>query len=463
MNKIPNVLRELEGAYNEALDLQERNRELEGKVSALEAIVTALKANHMNRKEKESELESQVKERDNRIRELEQRLNDIDMKRGVIYLVEIPEKDNPSLFKIGLTKDHFRMSRLLAYGPNRIELRLIEMPLYELMEYEQALKDAFRKTEGLTIAKGCEYFYGSREIATCAFDAFFVTMAGKIPTLQRVCFKKTLRRRNRGYLPEEVDDDKVDDDIPELPGDLRTKKVEIDWRAEFVPTTQNETYWSQYKGEDREVLVCAFERTKRVASAMEVPYDRVDRRFFEEYVLPRNVVHGFRTLLYTFGSTYSCNLERMQYKLRKLQEGKTEKDSNMELREWVVKKQYIVQLIGQQILETVLSTEEYNKVRTAFDDGNVSRKVVEKWVTDFLNSLSATEEKNLARLLNVQKLPKQKPLACANLFLKRAFDTTIIPVSSNANSKSKAYDRMKLDMTAWKRLITEFKSDILDE
>lgn len=243
-------------------------------------------------------------------------------------------------------------------------------------------------------------------------------------------------------------------ELPELPPNVKT----VEWRPEFVPSPKNERYWEQYEGEDKELLQTVYKRIVSIAKKMYIPPEKVTSDFFEGYVLPKQTAYRFDTMLHTFRTTYEENHRRLQRMIQRLHDG-GERDPNIEMREWAVRKKYILQLIVQNLLETVLEEDEYTKVKQ-FEDGKVSRKVVEAWVKKYLEELTATEEKHLARVLETRELPKQNLLSFANLILKRGFETSVMPTNKTRDPRSSTYDHMKLDMSKWRKLVTEHGSTL---
>lgn len=134
----------------------------------------------------------------------------------------------------------------------------------------------------------------------------------------------------------------------------------------------------------------------------------------------------------------------------------------MEAREWAVKKKYLLQLLGQEVLEKFLGEEEYECVKR-FEDGKTSRKKVDEWVKGFLGTLTPSEEKHPRKVLDVKELPKKQSLSFANLIVQRAFEVSFTATCKTRDMKSSSYDKMVLNMEKWCRLVEEHGSRLFEE
>lgn len=207
---------------------------------------------------------------------LKEKLDGIHSITGFIYLVELsPEKIGKfssevdgSIMKVGLTISE-SLNRLNAYGATRTEHRIVQMPVYEIFQFERKIKERFNSRSEIRLVRGHEYFCGDRDVIVREFDSFVEEMNPQIEKMVVLPLRQRQTRMNRG------------------PPMLPQNQTMPPWQPEFVPSPENAQHWEQYRGENYEMLKIAYLRTEIIAERLGVQPDLVDQSFYEKHVATR--------------------------------------------------------------------------------------------------------------------------------------------------------------------------------
>lgn len=375
---------------------------------------------------------------------LQKRLDEIHAITGVIYLVELPADTVPTdvpgaLLKVGLTTSG-HLGRVSSYGSNRFEHRLVRLPVYRVPWVEAQLKKLFRSLPHVELVQGQEYFKGDRDDILGAFDRFMEDLQTTTPELRH------LPPRRRILRAEKVDG------LPELPDGYEIPP----WRPEFRPTPDNESFWDSYEGDDADGLVRTFERVQCAARLLRVAPERVDERFYCNFVTDKTVSQALR-----LREVLTSSFEETDRNLRERLASIPENEFHRDIQEWAMKKTVILQLLAQKYFETVLTDEDYAKLKR-LEDVIPSRRKSVAYAEATISSFSEQEAKNFRRLLGYKgNLEGKRPIAFVNAILRNNIGL-VVEQSKTKMTTAPSYDKLRLSLKQWRSLKSDYQSTLFD-